>query len=342
MLRCEVEAPNYRFTMHEQLTYRLFKNEDLPGLLRLWEEAGWGTLTPEQWREWFVDGPQGPSLVTVAIDERGEVVAQEVFAPSRAVVRGREIRALRLSAPILREQIRGESLRNGAHPIYGLLKAGEAAAAASGFSVIYSLPEYGWLPVFRILPRVGIPRYGEAAYACASLPLEAASAPEIECAARGFEVCGVVEFCEEYEDLWQQAKETFPIDCGVVRDTAWLRFRNSGRITVEVREPATGRLVGYSATKKQTGLVADLLAREPGELKHVLAATLRWLQANRSDLPAGLTHLKVMRTPAFAPAVDALGFTPDEYRFAFFCKACDSTIPLEEVAPERWYILPGD
>ena len=97
--------------MQDQLTYRLFEDADLPGVLRLWDEAGWGTLTPEQWREWFVDGPQGPSLVTVAIDERGEVVAQEVFAPSRAVVRGREIRALRLSAPILREQIRGESLR---------------------------------------------------------------------------------------------------------------------------------------------------------------------------------------------------------------------------------------
>jgi hypothetical protein len=328
--------------MQDQLTYRLFEEADLPGLLRLWEEAGWGTLTPEQWREWFVNGPQGPSLVTVAIDERGEVVAQEVFAPSRAVVGGREVRALRMSAPILREEIRGGSLRDGAHPIFGLLKAGEAVAAARGFSVIYSLPEYGWLPVFRILPRVGIPRYGEAAYACVSLPLEAASAPEIECAARGFEACGVTEFGEEYEDLWRQAKENFPIDCGVVRDIAWLRFRNSGRITVEVRETATGRLVGYSATKKQTGLVADLLAREPGELKHVLAATLRWLAANQSDLPAGLSHLKVMRTPAFAPPLDSLGFMRDEYRFAFFCKAFDSAIPLEDVAPKRWYILPGD
>ena len=328
--------------MQGQLTYRLFADEDLPGLLRLWEEAGWGALSPEQWREWFVHGPQGPSLVTVAIDERGEVMAQKVFAPARAVVDGREVRSLRMSAPILREEIRGGSLRDGAHPIFGLLKAGEAAAAAHGFSVIYSLPEYGWLPIFRTLLRVGIPRYDEAAYGCASLPLETASVSEIECAARGFEASGGSEFGEEFEDLWRQAKESFPIDCGVVRDSAWLRFRNSGRITIEVRETATARLVGYSAMKKQTGLVADLLAREPGELKHVLAATLRWLAANRSDLPAGMTHLKVMRTPALAPAVDALGFTADEYKFAFFCKAFDSAITHEDVAPERWYILPGD
>jgi hypothetical protein len=326
--------------MEQQLKYRLFEDADLPGLLGLWEEAGWGTLSPEQWREWFVDGPQGPSLVTVGIDEQGEVVAQEMFAPSRAVVGGREVRALRMSAPIVRERLRGGSLRSGAHPVYGLLKAGEAAAAARGFSVVYSLPEHAWLPLFRILPRVGIPRYAEAAYACASLPIEAASAPEVERAARGFEACAITEFGEEYEQLWRLAKESFPIDCGVVRDTAWLRFRNSGRIAVEVRESHSGQLVGYSATKKQTGLVADLLAREPGELKNVLAATLGWLEANRSLLPVGLTHLKVMRTPVLASAIDALGFTPNDYRFAFTCKAFDSASDV--VAPERWYILPGD
>lgn len=322
--------------MQEQLTYRLFEDGDLPGLLGLWEEAGWGTLTAEQWREWFVNGPQGPSLVTVAIDEQGQVAGQEVFAPSRAVVGGREVRALRVSAPIVREGLRGGSLRDGAHPIFGLLKAGEVAGAARGFSIIYSLPQYGWLPVFRLLPRVGISAFAEAAYACGSLPLDAASAPEIERASSGFEARGVTEFGDEYEQLWQQAKESFPIDCGVVRDTAWLRFRNSGRIAVEVRESSSGTLVGYSATKKQTGLVADLLAREPGELTNVLAATLRWIARER---PANLTHLKVMRTPALAPALDAMGFTPIDYRFAFTCKAFE---PALDVAPERWYILPGD
>jgi len=204
--------------MQEQLTYRLFEDEDLPGLLRLWEEAGWGTLTPEQWREWFVDGPQGPSLVTVAIDERGEVVAQEVFAPSRAVVGGCEVSALRFSAPIVRKGLRGGSLRDNAHPVVGLFKAAEAAATERGFSVVYSLPEHAWLPIFRIAPRFGIRPFAQAAYSCAALPLEAAQAPEIELATRGFVARGVTEFGEEYEHLWREAKESFPIDCGVVRD----------------------------------------------------------------------------------------------------------------------------
>ena len=325
--------------MREQLTYRLFEDGDLPGLLRLWEEAGWGTLMPEQWRAWFVDGPQGPSLVTVGVDGRGEVAAQEMFAPSRAVVGGREVRALRFSAPIVREGLRGGSLRDGAHPVVGLYKAAEAEASARGFSVVYSLPEHAWLPIFRRVPRFGIRPFAEASYTCVSLPIEAARAPEVERAAQGFEARGVAEFGDEYGGLWREARESFPIDCGVVRDPAWLRFRNSGRIAVEVRERASGELVGYSATKKQTGLVADLLAREPGELKNVLAATLRRLDAER---PAALTHLKVMRTPALAPALDALGFAPTDYRFAFTCNTCDPALALDDVAPERWYILPGD
>ena len=329
--------------MREQLTYRLFEEGDLPGLLRLWEAAGWGTLAPEQWRAWFVDGPQGPSLVTVGVDERGEVAAQEMFAPSRAVMGGREVRALRLSAPIVSERLRGESLRDGSHPVFGLLRVAEAEAAARGFSVIYSLPEHAWLPVFRRLPRFGLRPFVEAAYACASLPIEAARAPEVERAAQGFEARGVAEFGDEYDQLWREAKESFPIDCGVVRDPAWLRFRNSGRIAVEVRDGASGQLVGYSATKKQTGLVADLLAREPGELKNVLAATLHWLDAERdAAAPAALTHLKVMRTPALAHALDALGFAPTDYRFAFTCNALDPALTPDRIAPERWYILPGD
>lgn len=328
--------------MHEQLTYRLFEDEDLPGLLHLWEEAGWGTLTPEQWREWFVDGPQGPSLVTVGIDGRGEVAAQEVFAPSRAVVGGREVRALRFSAPIVREGLRGGSLRDGAHPVFGLFKAAEAAAAERGFSVVYSLPEHGWLPIFRVATRYGILPFAQAAYSCAVLPIAAAESAPVELAALGLVARGVDEFSEEYEQLWREAKESFPIDCGVVRDTAWLRFRNSGRIAVEVRERTSGRLVGYSATKKQTGLLADLLARERGELKNVIAATLRWLNDERSTLPSDLTHLKVMHTPPLAPAIEALGFTPIDYRFGFTCKAFDPALTLADVAPERWYILPGD
>jgi hypothetical protein len=319
----------------DELSYRVSEEGDLPGLLRLWEEAGWGALSPEQWREWFVDGPEGPCLIAVAVDRRGEVAGQEVFAPSRVGVAGREARALRFSAPILRRELRGESLRRSGHPVVGLYLAAAAAARERGFEIIYSLPEYAWLPVFRRAERLGV-HFDATAFGCAELPLEAAALAALEPSARGVEARPVARFGADYEELWRQAQRSFPIACGVVRDAAWLTFRNSGRIALEVRDAGDGSLVGYSATKRQTGLLADALARTPGHLTAVIAAT-----ALRLRELGGITHLKAMRTPALGPSLDALGFTPVDYRFAFTCNTLGGA-PGERVAPGDWYVMPGD
>jgi hypothetical protein len=322
----------------DELSYRVSEEDDLPGLLRLWEEAGWGSLSPRQWREWFVDGPEGPCLITVAVDPHGEIAGQEIFAPSRVSVAGWEARALRFSAPILRRELRGESLRREAHPVVGLFKAAAAAARERGFEIVYSLPEHAWLRILRLAPRFGQPRFDSTTFGCAELPLAAAA--RLEPLARTVEVQPVARFGAEYEELWRQARESFPISCGVVRDAAWLTFRNSGRIALEARDRGDGSLVGYSATKRQTGLLADVLARAPEHLTAVIAATAVWLAAQRREEPGGITHLKAMRTPALAPALDALGFTPVDYRFAFTCNHLGS--PAGHAAPELWYVMPGD
>jgi len=318
----------------DELSYRVSEESDLPGLLRLWEEAGWGSLSPQQWREWFVDGPEGPCLITVAVDPRGEIIGQEIFAPSRVNAAGREVRALRFSAPILRQELRGKSLRREAHPMVGLFKAAAVAARERGFEIVYSLPEYAWLRILQLAPRFGQPRFDSTTFGCAELPLAAAA--RLAPLARALEVRPVTRFGPDYEELWQQARQSFPIPCGVVRDAAWLTFRNSGRIALEARDREDGSLVGYSATKRQTGLLADALARRPEDLTTVIAATAAWLSAQ----PGDITHLKAMRTPALAPALDALGFTPVDYRFAFTCNHLGS--PAGHAAPEHWYVMPGD
>jgi hypothetical protein len=331
--------------MSERLTYRLFEERDLPGLLRLWEEAGWGTLSERQWREWYMETPYGACLATVAVDARGEVVAQEMFMPSLLNVDGREVRALRLSAPILRQELRGESLRRDEHPMIGLYKAAAEAAAQQGFSVVYSLPEYGWLSIFRLAPRFGVSRFAEASYPCVSLPVARANGgcEVVDDEADKVTARPVAEFGDEYDELWLSAQESFPINCGVVRRRDWLRFRNSGRIAVEVREASDKSLVGYTATKKQNGLLADILARRPQDLSRVLAATLKWLGAERgAGAPEALTHLKVMQTPALTHALAAFGGETVDYRFAFTCNTFDPSVNIEQIEPERWYLMPGD
>jgi hypothetical protein len=310
--------------MTAALTYRLLRERDVPALLRLWEEAGWGTLTEDVWRQWFVDTPHGRCVVAVATDG-DDVVAQEMFTPSLLSVDGRDVRALRISAPIVSKSIRGISLRQPEHPVFGLYHTAAKEAAAQGFGVLYSLPEYGWLPIFRI-----VTGFAEAAYPCVAVPLGVPIADD------GY-VPRPAEFTGEYDQLWLSARETFPIHCGVVRRQEWVRFRNNGRIAVEVRD-ADGSLAGYASVKKQTGLLADLLARTPGELAYVLRATLRWLSENTVAFP----QLKIMQTPALAAALQGVPHEPVDYRFAFTCRALDETLPAAAIAPARWHAMPGD
>jgi hypothetical protein len=329
--------------MTDDLSYRLSEANDLPGLLALWEAAGWGSLTPELWRSWFVDGPHGAYLVAVALDACGEVVAQEMFAPSRVVVDGREVRALRFSAPIMREDRRGTSLRQEVHPLVRLYKLAADAAADRGYSLVYSLPDSAWMPIFRIAPRFGVPAFAESSYACVALPLDPNSESGAAELAAGYSAALVSDFGEEYDELWAVARRDLPIACGVVRDREWVRFRNTGRIAIEVRDGGDGSLVGYSATKTQTGLLADVLARTREELRVVVAVTARWLGSERGRaLAPSLTHLKAMRTPFLAEALDALGFAPDDYSFSFACNTFDEDLPLRAIAAERWYVTPGD
>jgi hypothetical protein len=243
----------------------------------------------------------------------------------------------------LRQELRGGSLRRNEHPMIGLYKAAATEAKRRGFSIVYSLPEYGWLSIFRLAPRFGVSNFAQANYDCVALPFEASRASDAYGVAGGVVAQPVAEFGEEYDALWSAAKESFPIHCGVVRRRDWLRFRNSGRIAVEVRDASDGSLVGYTATKRQTGLLADILARDPRDVARVLAATLRWLGDERGrSVPEAITHLKVMRTPVLAPSLEVFDGEMVDYKFAFTCNTFDAALSLDRIAPERWFVMPGD
>jgi hypothetical protein len=128
-----------------------------------------------------------------------------------------------------------------------------------------------------------------------------------------------------------------------VRHPEWLHYKNEGHIALEVRERGDNTPLGYTAIKKQTGLLVDILARTPADLTPVLTATLNWLASQQYDAkPDAINSLKAMETPTLRPALRTLGFAPVDYKFAFVCDPLDSSVPMAAIAPERWYITPGD
>jgi hypothetical protein len=321
--------------MLEDLKYRLYQEDNFPGVARLWEEeAGWGRLTPEVWREWFVDTPYGPCLVVVALGPRGEVFGQSVFTPAEVQVGSRTVRALRLSAPILGKEVRSSlGLRSLHHPAVALWLTGAIAGASLGYDLVYALPDPMWLPFFQSLYR-----FASAEYRCLVAPLAGA-----EGGPSGWPAGPLTEFGPEHEALWEAARARLPIHCGVRRTPGWLRYRNGAHLVVEVRDPREGVLAGYVSVQRQTGLVRDLVACRAAALAPVLEAARRWLAAQ----PEGPTRLqanaiKVMEMPALEPALRELGFTPVDYHFAFVCDPLDPYLPAEAVDPGRWYVMPGD
>jgi hypothetical protein len=313
------------------LAYRPFRDGDLPGVLRLWEEeSGWGGISEERWRKWFVDRPDGPCLVMVAEDGGGQVAGQLVFAPTRIRLDGEEVAAVRVGAPIVHRDRRRRSVRHPEHPATRLYRAGAAAAAEQGFRLLYAVPEHGWLPFFRWLGG-----FAEADLACRAVSVRSAAAPGL---AGGLRAAPGAGFGAEYDALWTQAAAAHPVHCGVRRDAASLRYRIGGHLVLEAREGVGGALAGYAAVNRRTGLLVDLLARTPGETTAVLAAALAAL----AEAPDAVPELKAMETPALGPALDALGFGPVDYRFAFVCTPLDPSLAAERIHPQRWYLAPGD
>jgi len=318
-----------------ELAYRPFRDADLPGVLRLWEEeSGWGGITEERWRRWFVDRPDGACLVMVAEDGGGRVAGQLVFAPVLVRVDGEEVPAVRVGAPIVDRARRRRSVRHAEHPASRLYRAGALAAAERGFRLLYALPEHAWLPFFRWLGG-----FAEADLGCRAVHAASGAAAAAGLAA-GLRAAPCPGFGAEYDALWARAAASFPVRCGLDRGAERLRYRIGGHLVLEAREEAGGALAGYAAVNRRTGLLVDVLASAPDGLAPVVAAALAWLAAAPDG--AALGELKAMETPALRPALDALGFAPVDYRFAFVCTALDPSLAADRIAPERWYLTPGD
>ncbi len=342
--------------MTAELTFRLADDEDLPAVLRLWEhETAWGTLTPEMWHRWYIETPFGRSLVVVAVDEHGEIAAQVVLTPSRLLVDEKEMRAVRLSALTLRKDLRNVPLQNAAHPVRHLCFAAIEAAKAAGYGLLYCLPWAGLSPLLRRVAGA-VEGLQTVKYGCAAVSIPAAGAAQ---EAGHLTVRPVGDFGTEYVALWQAARCSFPIACGIVRSPAWLRYNQvSGQararvadrhyLTLEVFDVRDGAHVGYTAittagSNPGSALLVDILAHCPTQLTSVLAGTLDWLATEPGvQATGGLDRLTAMETPTLQPALRAVGFAPVDYTFVFVCMTLDPSLPAAAVAPARWYVMPGD
>jgi hypothetical protein len=331
--------------MSPEITYRLFQDEDLPGVLRLWEqESNWGKLTPEVWKQWYRNTPLGNALIAVAQDGQGEIAGQGIFFPTPMIIDGRSALALRMSSPILRQDLRRSSLLTVDHPVVRLYLTGAGSEEARKYDVVFGLPDHGWLPFFKRAANFGMPAFEPAEYRCVELTLPESVTPRAE--SGGLNATPVTGFGDEYQGLWQAAKKSFPIQCGVERSQAWFAYKNGKCLTLAMYEPDDQSLVGYVSIALQTGLVMDVLVRRPELLTAVLGAAIDHLTMQRSSGAEGIPRVvKAMQTPPLRSSLEAVGFKPVDYRFAFVCawrESLPETRTSGAIQPEHWYLMAGD
>lgn len=326
-----------------QLTYRLFEDKDLPAILSLWENfSGWGGITEQQFYDWYVNTPDGRCLVIVAENNANEVVGQLVFVPAKVCLNGKELKALRLSAPILHRDFRHADLRSIEHPAFGMVRTGIDLAREMGYHILYCLPAHGWMALMRLLPHFGMPAIQMASYECAAISLNDEMIwNETKTVNNTISSKVTNSFDESYDRLWMESVKMFPPSCSIIRNSLRLQWKISHHLVIEVRD--TDKLLGYAAYKENERLLVDILARNPEEMKMVLLASIKAMHSkNENRLPVSFEEIKFMLSPRIIPLLQEINYYPVNFQFAFSCYPLNASIDKNSIHPDKWHIMPDD
>lgn len=319
--------------MSSSFNVRLFRPEDLPAILQLWEDhSGWGGITEQQWHEWYMDTPWGESVVLVVEDLENEIVGQSAFTPFPLRLNGQTGTAYRISAPILKESIRAGRVISPDHPTRRMLDVGLTEVGARGAMAAYAMPLISWRGFFRRIPGFHVQEYG-----CACIDLRNNTAQsEAKLDVEAAETFGI-----EHSNLWRDAMSLMPIQAALERTEALWNYRLSKQLVLNVRT-YSGDLMGYIAIKRESGLVLDMLARNSKDLKLVITAGVQALAKRHAEFINCPSTIKLMVTPQIEPIVKELEIPLDDFRFLFSVIPTQEGVEPESVAPQSWFLTAGD
>lgn len=321
--------------METTLTYRPYIKDDVRQILSLWEnDSDFGAITEDVFQKWFLRTPYENTVIIVAEKSDNKIIGQMVFMPTRVLVGEREVKAMRVAAPILDKKYRFND--TPAHPIFSMFQAGIEEAKAKGFSLLYTFPARGWLRAIEIFSGSMI-NWQTATYNTFCIAIKAyGDGPENDyCFNRA------KSFTEEYDQLWERAAAGLPVACGIVRKKEWLSYRLSQHCIIEARDPVDQSLKGYLAVKSESGLLLDILGLSKNGLKKIFwgaVGHLAFLQSEQALLPNG--KITGMYTALMAFVLEGKDVEFSNYKFDFGCCALDESIREEDIKAAQWHMTP--
>ena len=320
-------------------TYRMYTDDDIDDLVKFWSDnSGWDQIDRTEWERRFHHTPYGKATVALAIKKK-EIVGQFVFIPTVISIDGKEVKAFRPFAPVVKESLRSAlGMATLIEIIFKMYNYAIDHFRLKGISLVHMLPDPRWVRGFRFLSDIQI---GD--FPLWSIPLptkEKFVLPD------GYEVEPINATDEKIDLLW--AKNSRLYGCSLPRNTQTLSWKTSHGDYKLVGIFYQGELVGLSTStvkeKDKQWLICDMISSDGDE---TLLAIIKATCNAAHDFVTSQTGTAVEKAAILATAlieknIKQLGFKKEKYKFPIVVQLLDPKLSKQQVAPERWYASAND
>ena len=193
----------------------------------------------------------------------------------------------------------------------------------------------------KLFPEHALPPCQISFYDCFSLGLEDPVNLRMKCPT--FKISIASGFNEEYDQLWDEAKSSLGIRCGVVRDANWMKWKLSKFLVLEARDHDDDSLKGYIAFNTKSGFVTDVLGKSIDVIEKIFLDSINALHyLNPQRIQVSFTEISVMMTNLFKAILKSTSWQQKNFTFSFACYSQSEEIKCNDISAANWYLMPND
>lgn len=313
---------------------REYKEEDLGGILELWEKhSSWGRPGEDEFKKWM-KSPFGDCFIIVAQDAAGGIAGQMIYTPTEVVIDGSRYKALKVSAPIISGNLRTGNLLDPDSLILTLIVKGYEIIKEKGYDWLYSFPAYGWIRLIRNLHHFGLNQWQAVTYPCLEVVGRNSGVSR-------FTLIPVKEITDDFTRIWQQFRTDHPRLSFFSRSTEWLTYKWGDDLKIIFYEKQENPC-GYAVIKVASGLLEDLVMKDFNMIPDALSELAGfWADFGQKSGAQSLT-LRVMENGVIRKYTSNMLTRSVDFTFCFAISSFMSYDASQFIETDRWYVFPND
>ncbi|MEB2778197.1 hypothetical protein SYJ56_23000 [Algoriphagus sp. D3-2-R+10] len=318
----------------EKFFFREYVDSDLKEVLDLWEYfSGWGRPEESEFKMWL-PGPFGDAIIFLATDKSDKIVGQIFYTPTLMYLSSMEVKAVKISAPIIHEEYRSSVYAESKSLVVELFLEGNKYIKEKGYNWLYTMPAYGWVKSLKSIHKVGLFPWKIQIFPCLQILEEDVEDTK-------YTLHELNGFTNEFNLIWEKFKLKNSNLSFINRSKEWLNYKWRNDLIVGIFD-LEKKLTGYFVIKKNSGLILDFLMIEfidvPLLFKKLKKFHLLWIE---KAIPIEKQELKIISNDFLKPFLDQLKTQYVEYKFVFGISSTVSVAEVENLDNE-WFIFPND